>query len=72
MRALDPEVVDAVWETIEPMIPRPPRTHPIGCHRPRFPDQLCFWGMLVRLVTGCSWVSVEAILEWRGEQPYRQ
>ena len=23
MRALDPEVVDAVWETIEPLIPVP-------------------------------------------------
>jgi len=65
MRALDPEVVDAVWETIEPMIPRPVKTHPLGCHRRRISNRLCFWGILVRLVTGASWVTVEAILEWR-------
>ena len=29
------------------------------------PDRLCFWGILIRLVTGCSWVSVETILEYR-------
>ena len=23
---------------------------------------MCFWGILVRLVTGCSWVTVEALL----------
>jgi transposase len=62
MRALEPEVVDAVWAVIEPLIPPAPENHPLGCHRPRVPDRLCFWGILVRLVTGCSWVSVEAIL----------
>ena len=65
MRALDPEVVDVVWETIEPMIPLLAETHPLGCHRRRISDRLCFWGILVRLVTGASWVSVEAILERR-------
>jgi hypothetical protein len=28
-------------------------------------DRLCFWGILIRLVTGCSWVSVEAILGYQ-------
>ena len=37
----------------------------LGCHRPRVPDRLCFWGILVRLVTGASWVDIEAILEHR-------
>ena len=62
MRALDPQVVDAVWKTIEPLIPRIPDLHPLGCHRPRISDRLCFWGMLIRLVTGSSWVDIEAIL----------
>ncbi len=65
MRALDPQVVDAVWKTIEPLIPQIPDTHPLGCHRPRISDRLCFWGMLIRLVTGCSWVTVEGIPERR-------
>lgn len=62
MRALELEVVDVVWETIKPMIPQTIETHPLGCHRPRISDRLCFWGILVRLVTGASWVTVEAIL----------
>jgi transposase len=65
MRALEPEVVDAVWAAVEPLLPAPQRTHPLGCHRPRVADRLCFWGILIRLVTGCSWVSVEAILEYQ-------
>jgi transposase len=65
MRALKPEVVDAVWAAVEPLVPAPDRTHPLGCHRPRVADRLCFWGILIRLVTGCSWVSVEAILEFQ-------
>jgi hypothetical protein len=31
------------------------QTHPLGCHRRRIPDRDCFEGILVRLVTGCSW-----------------
>ena len=65
MRALEPEVFDAVWTAIEPLVPPPTKTHPLGCHRPRVSDRLCFWGIVIRLVTGCSWTSVEAILEYR-------
>ena len=53
---MDPRVADAVWKAIEGHLPpRPPDTHPLGCHRPRIPDRDCFTGILVRLVTGCSW-----------------
>ena len=65
IRALEREVVDAVWAAVEPLIPPAPEHHPLGCHRPRVADRLCFWGILIRLVTGCSWVSVEAILEYQ-------
>ena len=62
MRALEPEVVDVLFATIEPLLPPADETHPLGCHRPRVPDRLCFWGILVRLVTGSSWTDIEAIL----------
>lgn len=62
MRALEAEVVDAVWAAVEPLLPPPDRSHPLGCHRPRVPDRLCFWAILIRLVTGASWVDIEAIL----------
>jgi transposase len=63
MRALDPEVVEVIWQTVQPLLPRSRDSHPLGCHRPRVPDRLCFWGILIRLVTGSSWVDVEAILD---------
>jgi transposase len=63
MRALEPEVVDAVWAAVEPLLPEPPLDeHPLGCHRSRIPDRLCFEGILIRLVTGCAWVDVERLL----------
>ena len=62
MRALDSEVVDAVWAAIGPRVPVPVDNHPTGGHRRRIPDRICFWGMLIRLVTGCSWVTAERLL----------
>ena len=63
MRALDPEVVDAVWAAVEPLLPTPAvDAHPLGCHRPRVPDRVCFEGILIRLVTGCAWVDAERLL----------
>ena len=62
MRALDPEVVDAVWEAVEGLLPRRVDCHPLGCHNPRISDRVCFEGILVRLVTGCSWVTAERLL----------
>ena len=63
MRALDPEVVDAVWEAVKALLPAPPPDeHPLGCHRPRVPDRVCFEGILIRLTTGCAWVDVEVLM----------
>lgn len=62
MRGLDPEVVDAVWFAIKGRLPVRKDNHPLGCHRRRIPDRVCFQGMLIRLVTGASWVSVERIM----------
>ena len=61
MRALDPEVQEAVWQAVEPLVPRPVETHPHGCHRRRKSDRDCFQMMLVRLATGCSWEDAEAL-----------
>ncbi len=61
MRAFDPEVVNALWSAIEPLIPVRSDHHPLGCHRPRKSDRDCFEVMLVRLVTGCSWVDAERL-----------
>jgi transposase len=62
MRALDPEVVDALWIAVEPLIPEQASAHPLGCHRPRIPDRVCLAGIVVRLATGCSWEDAERLL----------
>lgn len=31
----------------------------------RVPDRLCFWAILIRLVTGASWADIEAMLDHR-------
>jgi len=63
-RALDPEVVEAVWAAVEPTLPPTDETHPLGCHNPRVADRVCFRGLLIRLVTGSSWVDIEAMMDF--------
>ena len=55
---------DAVWAAVKWLLPPPDRGHPLGCHRPRIPDWVCFRGIMIRLVTGASWVDVEAIMDF--------
>ncbi|MDE0320193.1 MAG: IS5 family transposase [Acidimicrobiaceae bacterium] len=65
MRALTKAVVDVIWAAVEPLVPRRPDDHPLGCHRPRASDRLCLQGIVWRLVLGCSWRSVEILLDNR-------
>lgn len=63
MRALEPEVANAVWEAVKALLPeREVVDHPMGGHRPRISDRVCFQGILIRLATGCSWESAEHLL----------
>lgn len=64
MRACDREVQDAVFEAVRGRIPVPPDNHPLGCHRQRVPDDLCFRGLLIRLVTGAAWTTVEMLMNY--------
>jgi transposase len=61
MRALDPEVQDAIWAAVAPLIPVVADSHPLRCHRPRVPDRICFDGIVIRLATGCSWEDAERL-----------
>jgi transposase len=63
MRALDPVVVDAVWDRLKRLLPTPPDAHPLGCHRRRIDDRICFRGILIRLATGCSWEDAERLID---------
>jgi hypothetical protein len=72
MLALHPRVVDVIWEAVGPLIPvHVPRRHPLGCHRRRIPDRVCFEGILRRLMTGCSW-DVAGRISGAGETTLRR
>lgn len=65
VRALDPSIISILWQAVHPLLPVRVDQHPLGCHRRRVSDLICFRGLLVRLVTGSSWDTVEAILEYK-------
>ena len=54
--------MDAMWAAGEPLLPVSGDDHPLGCHNPRIADRVCFEGILIRLVTGCSWVTAERLV----------
>jgi len=72
MLALWRPVAEPVWLMIEARLPpRPPDTHPLGCHRRRVADVVCFHGIVARLVTGCSW-DVAGVLSGSSESTLRR
>jgi transposase len=72
MLALSRPVAEPVWLMIEARLPpRPADTHPLGCHRPRVSDEVCFHGIVARLVTGCSW-DVAGVMSGSSESTLRR
>ena len=60
MYAYDPAINQPVFDTIKELLPDRP-DHPLGCHRPRIDDFVCFVWILHRLVTGASWETLEVM-----------
>jgi len=58
MYAFDPAINGPVFETIKNLRPERPK-HPLGCHRKRIDDFICFTWILHRLITGASWETLE-------------
>jgi transposase len=52
-------ISDELWEKIEPLIPKPVDTYPLGCHRPRVPDRDAMNAILFVLRTGCQWNALD-------------
>lgn len=65
VRALDPAVISILWQAVYRLLPDRVDDHPLGCHRRRASDLVCFRGILIRLVTGSSWETVEALMEYQ-------
>lgn len=64
VRALDPAVISILWQAVYRLLPERIDNHPLGCHRRRASDLVCFRGLLIRLVTGSSWETIEALMEY--------
>jgi hypothetical protein len=60
MYAYDPAINGPIFDTIKDLLPERPE-HPLGCHRRRVDDFVCFVWILHRLVTGASWETLEVM-----------
>lgn len=55
MPALQPYLIEPIWEQFRSLLPEPETSHPLGCHRPRIPDRMVFEKLVQVLVFGCAY-----------------
>ena len=48
-------IPDELWERIEPLLPKPIKEHPLGCHRKRVDNRAAMNAIFFVLRTGCQW-----------------
>jgi transposase len=53
--ALQPYIIEAIWEQFSALLPERKTNHPLGCHRPRIPDRVVFEKLVEVLVFGCAY-----------------
>ena len=54
MPALEPYIIEPIWEQFQALLPEREIDHPLGCHKPRIPDRLVFEKLVQILVFGCA------------------
>jgi len=55
MPALQPYIIEPIWEQFCALLPERKTNHPLGCHRPRIPDRVVFEKLIEVLVFGCAY-----------------
>jgi len=53
--ALEPYIIEPIWEQFKALLPEREVNHPLGCHRSRIPDRVVFEKLVQILVFGCSY-----------------
>ena len=53
-------IPDELWECIVPLLPKPTKVHPLGCHRKRVDDRAAMNAIFFVLRTGCQWNALNA------------
>ena len=55
MPAIQPYIIEPIWEQFRVLLPERKTNHPLGCHRPRIPDRVVFEKLVEVLVFGCAY-----------------
>jgi hypothetical protein len=53
--ALQPYLIEPIWEQFSTLLPERETNHPLGCHRSRVPDRVVFEKLVQILVFGCAY-----------------
>jgi transposase len=53
--ALEPYLIEPIFEQFSALLPEREVDHPLGCHRPRIPDRVVFEKLVQVLVFGCAY-----------------
>jgi transposase len=53
--AIQPYIIEPIWEQFAALLPERKTNHPLGCHRPRIPDRVVFEKLVQVLVFGCAY-----------------
>lgn len=55
MPAIQPYIIEPIWEQFAALLPERKTDHPLGCHRRRIPDRVVFEKLVQVLVFGCAY-----------------
>ena len=55
MPAIQPYIIEPIWEQFCALLPEREVNHPLGCHRPRIPNRVVFEKLVQVLVFGCAY-----------------
>ena len=58
MPALEPYLIEPIWQQLVALLPERRTNHPLGCHRPRIPDRVLFEKLVEVLVFGCAYEKI--------------
>jgi len=53
--ALQPYLIEPIWQQFKALLPERETNHPLGCHRSRIPDRTVFEKLVQVLVFGCAY-----------------
>lgn len=55
MPAIQPYIIEPIWEQFKALLPERRTDHPLGRHKPRIPDRVIFGKLVEILVFGCAY-----------------